>query len=283
MAWFVDPFSSELMQRALAAGLLAVLATSLVGTWVVLRGLTFMGDALSHGVLPGAAAAFLLGFNLIVGALVSALVMVAGISVVNRRAKLSDDVGIGLLFVGMLALGVVIISRANSFTTDLQGLLFGNVLGVTWGDVRVEAAAAVVVVAIVVLCYRPFLALSFNVDKAATLGLRPGLSHLAMLATVAIAIVASFRAVGALLVFGLLVAPPATASLLVRRVPAIMVTAVVLGSAAVVVGLAASYHYDLAASATVAGVSVGGFFAVLAATELVALIRRSTPRPVPSP
>ncbi|CAN5716868.1 zinc ABC transporter permease AztB [soil metagenome] len=270
--WLSEPFGSELMQRALVAGVLAVVATSLVGTWVVLRGMSFMGDALAHGVLPGAAIAFLLGLDLVLGAFVSALVMVGGINVVNRRARLAEDTGIGLLFVGMLALGVVIISRARTFTTDLQGFLFGDILGVTWADVRVEAVAAAVVLAAMVACYRPFLALAFNADKAATLGLSPRLSHLLMLGLVAVAIVSSFRSVGALLVFGLLVAPPATASLLVRRVPAIMATSVLLGVTAVVLGLACSYHYDLAAGAAMAGLSVLGFFAALAVTELAALV-----------
>ncbi len=272
--WLLDPLELDFMRRALAVGCLAVVATSLVGTWVVLRGLTFLGDALAHGVLPGAAIAFLSGFNLLLGALASALAMVAGINLVNRRARLADDVGIGLLFVGMLAAGVAIISRASSFTTDLQGFLFGDILGVTWGDARTAGAAALVVTVAVIACYRPFVALAFNPDKAAALGLHPRFSHLFLLGLVAVAIVASFRSVGTLLVFALLVAPPATASLLVRRVPVIMATSALLGVAAVWAGLLASYHFDLAAGATVAGASVLGFFATLALKELGAVAPR---------
>jgi ABC-type Mn2+/Zn2+ transport system permease subunit len=274
MRWLLDPFDPEFMQRALLAGMLAVVASSVVGTWVVLRGLSFLGDALAHGVIPGMALAVLWGFNLTVGALITAGLMVLGISVVNRRARLSEDTGVGLLFVGMLALGVVIISKSDSFATDVQSLLFGDVLGVTWADVRLQAVAAVAVVAVSALGYRAFLALSFNEAKAGSLGLRPGLTHLVLLGLIAVAIVSSFQAVGTLLVFGLLVGPPATAALLVRRVWLGMVVAVGIGWASVALGLVLSYQYGVAAGATMAGVSVAAFFVVLAAQELAGLSRR---------
>jgi ABC-type Mn2+/Zn2+ transport system permease subunit len=272
--WVLDPFEPEFMQRALLAGMLAVVASSVVGTWVVLRGLSFLGDALAHGVIPGMALAVLWGFNLTLGALLTAGVMVGGITFVNRRSRLGDDTGVGLLFVGMLALGVIIISKSRSFTTDVQSLLFGDVLGVTWADVRVQAAAAVLVLVCSAVGYRAFLALSFNEAKAGSLGLRPGTTHLALLALIAVAIVASFQAVGTLLVFGLLVGPPATAALLVRRVWLSMVVAVALGWVAVAVGLLLSYHHGTAAGATMAGVSVAMFFLVLIGQELAAIVRR---------
>lgn len=274
MRWFLDPFDPEFMQRALLAGMLAVVASSVVGTWVVLRGLSFLGDALAHGVIPGMALAVLWGFNVTVGALLTAGVMVGGISLVNRRARLAEDTGVGLLFVGMLALGVIIISKSRSFATDVQSLLFGDVLGVTWADLRLQAVAALVVLVASALGYRAFLALSFNEAKAGSLGLRPGLTHLALLGLIAVAIVSSFQAVGTLLVFGLLVGPPATAALLVRRVWLCMVVAVALGWVAVALGLVLSYQHGTAAGATMAGVSVAMFFVVLGAQELVTLLRR---------
>jgi ABC-type Mn2+/Zn2+ transport system permease subunit len=272
--WALEPFEPEFMQRALIAGMLAVVASSVVGTWVVLRGLSFLGDALAHGVIPGVALAVLWGFNVSVGALLTAAVMVAGISLVNRRSRLGSDTGVGLLFVGMLALGVIIISKSRSFATDVQSLLFGDVLGVTWADVRVQAVAALLVVVFSVVGYRAFIALAFNEAKAGSLGLRPGATHLALLALIAVAIVSSFQAVGTLLVFGLLVGPPATATLLVRRVWVCMVVAVALGWLAVVLGLLLSYHHGTAAGATMAGVSVAMFFVVLIAQEVVAALRR---------
>jgi ABC-type Mn2+/Zn2+ transport system permease subunit len=271
--WLLDPFEPEFMQRALLAGMLAVVASSVVGTWVVLRGLSFLGDALAHGVIPGMALAVLWGFNLTVGALVTAGLMVGGISLVNRRSRLGEDTGVGLLFVGMLALGVIIISKSRSFTTDVQSLLFGDVLGVTWADIRVQAVAAALVVVCCVLGYRAFLVLSFNEAKAGSLGLRPGTTHLALLALIAVAIVSSFQAVGTLLVFGLLVGPPATAALLVRRVWMCMVVGVVIGWVAVALGLVLSYHHGTAAGATMAGVAVVQFFVVLIAQEVAQAVR----------
>jgi ABC-type Mn2+/Zn2+ transport system permease subunit len=271
--WFTQAFEPEFMQRALLAGLLASAACAVVGTWVVLRGLTFLGDALAHGVVPGLALAVLWGFSPIVGAFVAALVMSGAVTLVSRRARVREDTGIGLLFVGMLALGVVIISRSDSFATDVTSVLFGDVLAVTAGDLRGQAVGAAVVVVVSVVLYRPFLALAFNEDKASTLGLRPGLTHAALMVLLATAIVASFQAIGTLLVFGLLIGPPATASLLVRRVPLIMATAVALGALAVVAGLAISYHHDTAGGATIAGLAVAEFFVVLAFQELSRAVR----------
>lgn len=276
--WFTQAFEPELMQRALLAGLLAGAATSVVGTWMVLRGLTFLGDALAHGVVPGLALAVLWGFSPIAGAFVAALLMSGAVTVVSRRTRVREDTSIGLLFVGMLALGVVIISRAEGFTTELTAVLFGDIFGVTAHDLPGQAVAAAVVVGTSIVLYRPFLALAFNQDKAATLGMRPGLTHAALMVLLATAIVASFQAIGTLLVFGLLIGPPSTASLLVRRVPLIMATSVGLTALAVVVGLAVSYHHDTAGGATIAGLAVGEFFVVLAAQEAVRGVRHARHR-----
>jgi ABC-type Mn2+/Zn2+ transport system permease subunit len=272
--WIVEPFSIRFMQQALVGGLLAAVTTALIGTWVVIRGMAFMGDALAHGVLPGIALAFVLGLDLTLGAILGAIVMVAGIAVVHRTAGLREDTGIGLLFVGMLGLGVIIISRLPSFTTSLTTLLFGDILGIRTWDLVIQGAAMMLTIAGVTLGYRSFLVLSFNESKAEVLRLRPRLAHAAMLILLTLAIVTSFRAVGTLLVFGLLIAPPATAALITRSVPAMMATAAGLGMAAVVVGLFLSWHLGTAAGATVAGVAVLGFFVVLFGRDLWRRIRR---------
>ena len=278
MAYILEAFEPEFMQRALLGSLVAVVATSLVGTWVVLRGLAFLGDALAHGVIPGIALAVLLGFSPVIGAFVSALVMSGMVSVVSTRTAVREDTAIGLLFVGMLALGIVIVSRARAFSTEVTALLFGDVLGVTLLDIRTQAIAAAVVVVATLILYRPFLALTFNRAKAQTLGMRPQLAQTALLALLALSIVASFEAIGTLLVFGLLVGPPATASLFVHRVPMIMLTSIVLGAAAVVLGLAVSFNHGTAGGATIAGFSVLQFFVVLVIREVVTALRRpSTP------
>ena len=268
MDWLIEPLSEPFMRRVLLGSALAVMTASLIGTWVVLRGLSFMGDALAHGVTPGIALAFALGFNLTVGAIGAAIAMTLGINVVHRKARLREDTGIGLLFVGMLALGVIIMSRLPSFSSSLATILFGDTLGIRQEDVVLQAAAAVVTLAVILVFYRAFLVLSFNEEKARMLGLRPGLAHLVMLSLLTLAIVTSFRTVGTLLVFALIVAPPATASLVVRRVPTMMAAAVGFGFLAVIGGLLISWHADTAAGATMAGMSVAIFFLVLALREL---------------
>lgn len=269
-----EAFEPAFMQRAVVGSLIAVVATSLVGTWVVLRGLAFLGDALAHGVIPGIAMAVLWGFSPILGALAAALVMSGLVTVVSSRTAVREDTGIGLLFVGMLSLGIIIVSRAQSFATEVTSLLFGDVLGITADDIRGQAVAMVLVLVVTVVFYRPFLALTFNRDKAFTLGMRPALAQAVLLGILAVSIVASFQAIGTLLVFGLIVGPPATASLLVRRVPSIMVLSMLLGAVAVLAGLLISFHHGTAGGATIAGLSVAQFFVVLAGREVTAAVRQ---------
>lgn len=263
MSFLIEAFEPAFMQRALIGGLIAVIATSLVGTWIVLRGLAFLGDALAHGVIPGVALAVLWGFNPALGAFVSALVMSGLVTFVSNRTPVRDDTAIGLLFVGMLALGVVIVSKAGSFKTDVTAILFGDALGITRGDIQEQIIYTSIVIALTILLYRPFLALTFNQMKAHTLGMRPRLSQAALLGLLSLSIVASFQSIGTLLVFGLLVAPPATASLLVKRVPLIMIVSILVGALSVVAGLVISFHYGTAGGATMAGISVLLFFVVL--------------------
>jgi ABC-type Mn2+/Zn2+ transport system permease subunit len=269
MEWIMEPFRFDFMLRALLAGVLVAAVTSIVGTWVVLRGLSFIGDALAHGVLPGIALGVLLGFSQLLGAVASGLVMVWGIGVIHRRARLSEDTGIGLLFVGMLGLGVVIISRTSSYAGSLTGILFGDALGVSSADLKVLAVGLALTLVVALVFYRPFLALSFNEDKAELLGMHPRLARAAMLGLVTLAVVIAFKTVGTLLVFGLLIAPPATAALVTRRVPTMMLVAVIFGILAVVGGLYLSYYRGTAAGATMATLSVALFFVVLAVRELL--------------
>jgi ABC-type Mn2+/Zn2+ transport system permease subunit len=251
------------------------LACAVVGTFVVLRGLAFIGDALAHGVLPGIAGATLLGLPGIGGALVGAAAMIAGVNVVRRRSRLSGDTAIGLLFVGMLALGVVIVSRSDSFSGDLTRILFGEVLGISWSDLWVQLGAAVAVAIVAAVCARPFLLLSFDREQARVAGFSAELYEWLMLGMVALTVVVSFRTVGTLLVFGMLIAPPATAALVARRIGAMMAGAALVGVLCVAAGLLLSYHYDLAAGASIVLVEVAVFF--------VALTIRSLRRPAVSP
>jgi ABC-type Mn2+/Zn2+ transport system permease subunit len=275
----LDPFlDNEFMLRALVAGCLVALACAVVGTFVVLRGLAFIGDALAHGVLPGIAGALLLGLPGTLCALVGAAVMIGGVDLVRRRSRLSGDTAIGLLFVGMLSLGVVIVSRSDSFSGDLTRILFGEVLGISWEDIAVQLAATIAVAAVAIVCARPFLMLSFDAGQTSVAGFRVGLYEWLMLGLVAVTVVVSFQTVGTLLVFGMLVAPPATAALVVRRIGAMMAAAAAIGVVSVAVGLLLSYHYDLAAGASIVLVEVAAFFMTLT----VRSARRPAPRAAPA-
>ena len=278
MGFFIDAFEPAFMQRALIGSLLAIVASSLVGTWVVLRGLAFLGDALAHGVIPGIALAVLMGYNPFLGAFVAAIVMTGLVTFVSNRTVMTDDTSIGLLFVGMLSLGVVIVSKADSFSTDVTTILFGDALGVSKSDIRNQLIATAFVIICTVLLYRPFLALTFNETKAATLGMRPKLTQAALLGLLSLSIVSSFQTIGTLLVFGLIVAPPATASLLVKRVVPIMLVSMLLGALAVIVGLLLSFHYGTAGGATIAGLCVLEFFLVFAGRLVRGLVGASNQR-----
>ena len=268
LEWFIEPFSLGFQQRALLGGVLAGLMCAVVGTWLVLRGMSFFGDAFVHGVVPGIAAAVVLDISPALGAAVAAAVMVAGIEIVSRQTKLSEDTAIGLLFVGMLALGVVIISSVDSYTGSLTTILFGDALGVTSSDLVQQAILGGIVIIVSVVMYRPFLALSFNKQKAELLGMRPGRAHAVLLVLIAAAVIGSFQSIGTLLVFGLLVGPPATAALVVRTVPRMMAVAAGISVASVWLGLLISFHLGTAGSATMALVPIVAFFLTLAWTTV---------------
>ena len=270
MKFFIDtiivPFDVSFISRALVAGCLAAILCSLIGTWVILCRLTFFGDAMSHGMLPGVATASLLGGNLMFGAAISALIMSAGVVWTSRKSSLSQDVSIGLQFITMLSLGVVIVSHSDSHAVDLTSFLFGDILGVRPSDIFIIAIATVLGGLTIFLFHRQFTALAFDERKAHTLGLNPRFAHLLMLALIALATVVSFQVVGTLLVFGLLIGPPATAALLVQdkaSISLIMIVASLLGCAEIYLGLLISWHASTAAGATITLLSAAIFFATL--------------------
>jgi len=284
MEWLTEPFQLGFQQRALLGGMIAGVMCALVGTWLVLRGMSFFGDAFMHGIVPGIALAVVVDASPMVGAAVAAAVMVAGIELVHRQTVLRDDTAIGLLFVGMLALGVVVLSATDSYAGNLTSILFGDVLGITREDLVVQVVLTAVVAVAVWGLHRPLLALTFGAEKAEALGMRPRLAHLLLLALVAVAVIGSYQAVGTLLVFGLLVGPPATAALIAPTVPRMMLTAIGVSLASVWCGLVLSYHLGTAGSATMGLVPVVVFFVVLAVTRLRRpRNRREHPGPVREP
>ena len=260
---FITPFTSNaFMTQALIAGILVSIACAVAGTFVILRGMAFIGDALAHGVLPGIALAFLLGLPGILGAALGAVLMIGGVTLITQRSRLSSDTAIGLLFIGMLALGVVIISRSNSFSGDLTKILFGEILGIGIPDILIQLAATLVIGITAFICARPFLLLSFDPEQAQVAGFSSKLYHNIMLFMIAATIIVSFQTVGTLLVFGLLIAPAGAGALLARRIRGMMAWATAFGVLSVYAGLLLSYYFDLAAGASIILVTTVIFFIV---------------------
>jgi manganese/iron transport system permease protein len=269
-----DPFEAEFVRTgALAAALVGALC-GVVGCYVVVRGMALMADSLAHGVLPGVAIAFALTAGaagedpnelaITLGALAAGLATAGATSLILSRSRLREDTAAGVVFVFMLALGVAIVSRVDGYTVDLNSFLFGDVLGVERGEVLVTAILTAAVLALVAVLYRPFMLLSFDRKRAAALGLPVDALHLAMLVVLALAVVVGFRVVGALLVLGLLIAPPAAATLVTRRLPAMMAASAGIAAASGPVGLVLSWHLDLAAGPAIVLVAVAAFGVALA-------------------
>jgi ABC-type Mn2+/Zn2+ transport system permease subunit len=242
--------------------------------------MAFIGDALAHGVLPGIALAFLLGFPGIIGAAIGAMLMIGGVTVITQRSRLSSDTAIGLLFIGMLALGVVIVSRSNSFSGDLTQILFGEILAIGIPAIWIQLAATAVIGITAFICSRPFLLLSFDPEQAQVAGFSQKFYHNVMLFMIATTVIVSFQTVGTLLVFGLLIAPAGAGALLARRIRGMMAWAVVFGIVSVYTGLLLSYYFYLAAGASIILVTTVIFFIVFIIQN--ARSRRvSTPAGVP--
>jgi ABC-type Mn2+/Zn2+ transport system permease subunit len=263
MHLLVDPFlNNGFMVQALIAGILVSIACALSGTFVILRGLAFIGDALAHGVLPGIALALLVGFNGIVGAAIGAVLMIGGITAITTRSRLSSDTAIGLLFIGMLSLGVVIVSRSSSFSGDLTTILFGEILGTQWSAIILQLIATIIIGGIVFICMRPFQLLSFDPEQAQVAGFSSRLFHNIMLFMIAATVIVSFQTVGTLLVFGLLIAPAGAGALIARQIKTMMFWAVIFGVLSMYSGLLISYYFNLAAGASIILVAVAIFFIV---------------------
>lgn len=268
IAWLSDPFSLAFMQRALAASLIVGVLCSVIGCFVVLRAMAFLGDALAHAILPGVAVAYLLGTNLVLGALVAALLVALGIGLISRRGALKEDTAIGILFAAALALGIVLISTARSYAVDLTHILFGNVLGVTATDLWIIGCIAALVLVVLFALFKEFKLASFDPVLAHTLGLRPEFLRFVMLVLLALTIVGSLQTVGVGLVAAMLVTPAATAYLLTRRLSAMMAVAALVGGASSIIGLYVSYYVDVASGAAV----------VLTATALFLIAFVAAPR-----
>ncbi|MBE2239053.1 MAG: metal ABC transporter permease [Caldilineaceae bacterium] len=242
----VEPLSYPFMVRALLAAILVGILCPVVGAYMVLKGLSFFGDALAHAILPGIVITFLVGWPLAVGALASALIAVLLIGVISQRSALQEDTAIGIVFAGAFALGVALLSTVSSFAVDLTHILFGDVLGVSSADLWVMLALGVVVLGVVALFYKEFLVLTFDPMLALVLRLPATALRYLLLSMIALTVVTSLQTVGISLVLAMLVTPAATARMLTRRLPAMMAVAAVLGVVANVIGLYISYYWNVA-------------------------------------
>ncbi|WP_127793931.1 zinc ABC transporter permease AztB [Agromyces sp. LHK192] len=280
MPWLTDPFTTEFFGRALLGGALVAVICGVVGTWVVIRGMAFLGEAIGHGMLPGVALATVLGLPLLLGAAVSAVAMSTAIGVLQRRGRLSYDTSIGLLFVAMLSLGVIIVSHSRSFATDATALLFGDILAIDGTDLLVLLIAVAVTIGTAAWFHRSFVAAAFDPRIATTLGLHPERAQVALVGLVTLAVVASFQAVGTLLVVGLLLAPAVAARAWTARIPATMSLAAAVGVLAVGIGLLASWHLGTAAGASISGAAILLAVASSAGRSLLTgSVRRRSPHP----
>ena len=255
MAEIIDslltPLSYAFIQRGLLAALMVGILCSVIGCYVVLRSMAFLGDAMAHAVLPGVAVAYLLGRNLTLGALAAALVVALGVGLFSRRGMIKEDTAIGVLFAAALSLGVVLISSIRTYAVDLSHILFGNVLGVSSLDLWLTAIIGSVILILILVFYRQFLVISFDPVLAATLRIRVGLFNNLLLVLLALTIVISMQTVGVGLGAAMLVTPAATAFLLVRRLPTMMLLSGLIGGFSSLVGLYASYHLNVASGAAI--------------------------------
>lgn len=264
----LQPLTYEFMQRALIAALLIGAISGVIGCFIIVRGMSFFGDALSHSILPGVAVAYIFKADLFLGGLVAGVATALGIGWLTGRGRLREDTAIGVVFVGMFALGIVIISSTSSYSVDLTHILFGNVLGVRPTDLLVMAGCGVVVIGTIILFYKELLAQSFDPTLMQTLRLPGEALRLLLLVLIAVTIVASLQTVGIALMLAMLITPAATAQLLVKRMHHMMLVASLIGMLSGVVGLYCSWHLDVASGAAIVLTSTALFILTFAITHL---------------
>lgn len=251
MDWLLEPLQFSFIVRALLAAVMVGTVCAVLGTYVVLRGMAFFGDALAHTILPGVVIAFLLGWPLAVGALIFGVLTALGIGVLTERGTLKEDTAIGVIFAGLFALGVALLSATGNYTIDLAHFLFGNLLAVSVADLWVIFGLGTIVLAFVYLFYKEFLVISFDEVLAVTLRLPTRFLRYLLLVLIAVTIVTALQVVGIALMLAMFVTPAAAASLLTRRLPMMMVVAALIGVFSSVVGVYASFYLNVASGAAV--------------------------------
>ena len=253
--WLVGPLAYPFMQRGLVAVILVGVVCAVVGTYVVLRGMAFFGDALAHTILPGVAVGYLVSGGarepLFWWALGTAIAAALGIGAITKHARVKEDTAIGIIFAGMFALGIAIISTVRSYAVDLSHFLFGDVLGVTARSLGLMAIFGGLVLLVILAFYKEFMAISFDPTLALTLRLPVSLLNNLLLAVIAITVAVAMQTVGVALMVAMLVTPAATASLLTKRLPYTMVLAALLAGIAGVIGLYVSYYVGITSGSAI--------------------------------
>ena len=265
IVYLTAPFHYDFMQRALIVAVVVGGLCSTLGTFVILRKLSFIGDGVAHASFAGIVIAYLRGINFEVGAAVVAVLTALGIGYINRRGGISLDTAIGVLFTGVFALGVFLISQAHSSTVDLQDFLFGNILGVSPTDLAIDLGVALLVLLAVAVVFRQLLYASFDPTVARAAGLPVIVLDYVLLVLLALTIVVSLESIGIVLVAALLVTPAAAAAQVTRRFVPMLITAVAIGIGSCVAGLLLSYYAAAASGATIVLVATIAFFVLFAA------------------
>jgi ABC-type Mn2+/Zn2+ transport system permease subunit len=255
MSFLLEPLQYEFMQRGMIAAVLVGIVCAVVGTYVVLRGMAFFGDALAHTILPGIAIGYLITSGardtLFWWALGTAIVAAIGIGAISKQAEIKEDTAIGIIFAGMFALGIALISTVRSYAVDLSHFLFGDVLGVSVQSLWLIIIFGVIVLLTIAAFYKEFLTLSFDPILAATLRLPVNLLNNLLLVMIAVTVAVSLQTVGVALMVAMLVTPAATAYLLTQRLPVMMGLAALFASLSGVIGLYLSYYLSIASGAAI--------------------------------
>ncbi|MBC6314841.1 metal ABC transporter permease [Listeria grandensis] len=257
----------EFLQKALLTSIIVGVVSGVIGSFIILRGMSLMGDAISHAVLPGVAISYMVGINFFVGAAAFGIVAALGIGFVNQNSRIKNDTAIGIVFSSFFALGIIMISLAQS-STDLYHILFGNVLAVRSSDMWMTLGIGMLVILLVGLFYKELLVSSFDPTMAESYGLKVRMLHYFLMTLLTLVTVASLQTVGIILVVAMLITPAATAYLLTNRLSAMLFLAAGFGAVSAIVGLYFSYMYNLASGASI----------VLAATALFILVFLFSPK-----
>jgi ABC-type Mn2+/Zn2+ transport system permease subunit len=256
--WLTEPFRYQFMLNGLFAAVMVGVTCATLGSYVVLRRMAFIGDALAHTTLPGLVVAYLQGWSLFGGAVMAGVATALGIGWLSKRGDVREDTAIGIVFTGMFAFGILLISTAQSFR-DLTHMLFGNILGVTDSELRLIGLITLIVVVMLFLFHKELELTSVDPVYADVIGLRTGLVRYGLLVLLALATVAGIQAVGVVLTSALLITPAATASLLTNRLPRMMLLSTLVAVASGVIGLYASYYANYSSGASIV-LTATGFF-----------------------